>query len=212
MGGHDAEQMRGRGNAIVLAGGGAGVVLAALCLALAGTGEQGTVAGLRATVVVALPFLVGAYAAPALAVLWPGELSKWLLLRRRSLWLAFSAVFAVHLLLIARLLSLPPSTPPTAFGLAFGAVTYMFLAGVALTSLSLHSKAVNTAGVRLLSRIGEHWVFAVFTLGLIKGVFIRHSPLYVVPLVIVLAVYAVRFQAWRRASMDPRPARYRFQR
>src|SRR6476661_8243346 len=195
-----AEQMRSRGNAIVLAGGAAGLALAALCLALAGTGQQGTVAGLRATAVLAVPFLAGAYAAPALAVLWPGKLSEWLLLRRRSLGLAFSAVIGVHLVLIARLLSLPPSPPPTALGLAPGFVTYMVLAGMTLASLGRVAKAMGPTRVRLLLRVGGHWVFAVFTLALIKGVFIRHSPLYVVPLMIVLAVYAMRFEAWRRAS------------
>lgn len=200
-----AEQMRGQGNAIVLAAGAAGLVLAALCLMLAGTGEQGTVAGLRATAVLAVPFLVGAYAAPALAVLWPGDLSEWLLLRRRSLWLAFSAVIAVHLVLIVRLLSLPPNPPPTVLGLTPGFVTYMILAGMVLTSLGRVAKAISPARVRLLHSVGEHWVFAVVTLGLLKGVFIRHSPLYLVPLVMVMAAYAMRFEAWRRAE-DTKPA------
>jgi hypothetical protein len=200
MVGMSAEQMRDRGNAIILAGGAAGLALAALCLALAGTGQQGTVAGLRATAVLAVPFLVGAYAASALAVLWPGELSEWLLRRRRSLWLAFSAVLGVHLALIVRLLSLPPDPPPTVLGLTPGFVTYMVVAAIALTSLARIAKAMGTAHVSLLRRVGEHWVFAVFALALVKGVFIRHSALYLLPLAMVLAAYAMRFQAWRRTS------------
>jgi hypothetical protein len=200
MAGVSAEQMRGGGTPIVLAAGAAGLVLAALCLALAGTGEQGTVAGLRATAVLAVPFLVGAYAAPALAVLWPGDLSEWLLLRRRSLWLAFFAVIAVHLVLIVRLLSLPANPPPTVLGLTPGFMTYMVMAGMVLTSLSRVARGMGPARVRLLHRVGEHWVFAVVTLGLLKGVFIRHSPLYLVPLMMVMAAYAMRFEAWRRAE------------
>ncbi len=201
MGWRSAERVRGGGNAIVLAAGAAGLMLAALCLALVGTGQPGTAAGLRATALLAAPFLVGAYAAPALAVLWPGKLSEWLLLRRRPLGLAFSAVIAVHLVLIAHLLSLPPSPPPAVLGLTPGFVTYMVLAGMVLTSFSRIAKAMGTARVRLLRHVGEHWVFAVFTLGLFKGVFIRHYyAWWLLPLMIAIAVYAMRFTAWRRAS------------
>lgn len=199
MDGHASDQVRGWGNPIVLAGGAAGLVLAALCLALAGTGQQGIATGLRATAVLGFPFLLGAYAAPALAVLRPGELSEWLLARRRSLGLAFSAVFAVHLVLIARFLSLPPSPPPTALGLAFGFVAYMLLAGMALTSLSRIANALDAARVRLLRRVGEQWVFAVFTLTLINGAS-KHSALWLAPLALMLAAYAMRLKAWRRAS------------
>lgn len=175
------------------------MVLAALCLVLVGTDQQGTVTGLRATAVLALPLLVGAYVAPALAVLWPGDLSEWLLLRRRSLGLAFSAVFAVHLVLIGRFLSLPPSPPPTAVGLTFGFVAYTFLAGMTLASLSRVAAAMGAARVRLLRRVGEQWVFAVFTLTLINGAS-KQSALWLVPLVIVMAAYAIRLQAWRHTS------------
>lgn len=200
MAGMSLEKSGGRGNGIILAGGVAALALAALCLALGGTGQQGTVAGLRATAVLAVPFLVGAYAAPALVVLWPGELSEWLILRRRALGLAFSAVLAVHLVLIIRLLSLPPSPPPTLLGLTPGFVTYMILGGMTLTSLGGIAKALGPAHVRLLRHVGEHWVFAIFTLALLKGVFLRHSGLYVVPLMVVTAACAVRFVGWRRTS------------
>jgi DMSO/TMAO reductase YedYZ heme-binding membrane subunit len=198
MAGMSAEQMRGRDNAIVLAGGATGLVLAALCLALAGSGQQGTVTGLRATAVLALPFLVGAYAAPALAGLWPGRFSAWLFARRRSFGLAFSAVFAVHLVLIARFLSLPPSPPPTALGLTLGFVAYVLLAGMVLTSFGRITKALGAGRVRLLRRVGEQWVFAVFALTLINGAS-KHTALWLVPLTIVMAAYAMRFEAWRRA-------------
>jgi hypothetical protein len=199
MGDVSAERRSSGGNAIILAAGAGGLALAALCLALAGTGQQGTAIGLRATALLAFPFLVGAYAAPALAVLWPGELSKWLLLRRRPLGLAFSAVLAVHLVLIADLLSLPPSPPPTVLGLAPGFLTYLVLAAMVLASFSRIAKDIGPARARLLLRVGEHWVFAVFTLALFKGVFIRHYyAWWLLPLMFAMAVYAMRFRAWRR--------------
>jgi hypothetical protein len=196
-----AEQMRGRDDAIALMVGAAGLALAALCLALAGTGQQGTAIGLRATALFSFPFLVGAYAASALAVLWPGELSEWLLLRRRALGLAFSAAIVVHLMLIAHLLSLPPNPPPKVLGLTPGFLTYLVLAAMALASFSRIGRAMGPARARLLLRIGLHWVFAVFTLGLFKGVFIRHYyAWWLLPLLIAMAVYAMRFTVWWRAS------------
>lgn len=198
--------MRIRETPIALAAGSTAALLAALCLALAGTGEQGTVAGLRATAVFATPFLVGAYAAPALAVLWPAGLTEWLLPRRRALWLAFSAVLAVHLALILRLLSLPPEPPPTALGLAPGFLTYMVLAGLVLTSFHRIGRAPGTPSIQLLRRVGEHWIFAVFALALMKGIFIRHNALYVIPLAMVMAAYGVRFKAFLRSAPASPPS------
>lgn len=190
--------MRGGDNVIVLVAGAVGLGLATLCLVLAGTDQQGTAVGLRATALFSFPFLVGAYAASALAVLWPGELSEWLLHRRRSLGLAFAAVFAAHLVLIAHLLSLPPSPPPKVLGLTPGFLTYMVVAAMVLASLSRIAKAMGPARARLLLRVGLHWVFAVFTLALFKGVFIRHYyAWWLLPLMIAMAVYAMRFEAWR---------------
>jgi hypothetical protein len=194
-----AEPIHSRGNAIILVGGMGGLVLAAVCIAFAGTDQPGIATGLRATAVLGFPFLVGAYAAPALAVLWPGELSDWLLTHRRSLGLAFSAVFAVHLVLIARFLSLPPSPPPTALALTLGFVAYVLLAGMMLASFSRVAMALGAVRVGLLRRVGEQWVFAVFTLTLVNGAS-KHSALWLLPLVIALAVYAVRLTAWRSAS------------
>jgi hypothetical protein len=75
----------------------------------------------------------------------------------------------------------------------------MLLAGMTLTSLGRIEGAMGAARVRLLRRIGEQWVFAVFTLTLINGA-LRHSGLWLVPLTIVIAAYAMRFRAWRLAS------------
>lgn len=199
MGTQPSEQAGSPGYAMAMAAGVTAAAVGVLCVAVSGIGQQGTVSGLRATAVLALPLLVGAYVAPALTVLWPGRLSQWLLARRRTFGLAFSAVFAVHLVLVARFLSLPPDPPPRPLGLILGFVAYMLLAGMTLTSLGRIAGAMGAARVRLLRRIGEQWVFAVFTLTLINGA-LRHSGLWLVPLTIVIAAYAMRFRAWRLAS------------
>jgi hypothetical protein len=199
--------MARRDSAIIFAAAAAALVIPALCLAFAGAGQHGTTIGLRATALFAFPFLAGAYSAPALAALWPGELSEWLSLHRRSLGLAFAAAFAVHLALILRLLSLPPDPPPTALGLTPGFLTYLILAAMVAASLGRVAKAIGPARARLLLRVGQHWVFAFFTLALVKGVFIRHYyGWWLLPLMIAIAAYAVRLEAWRRAVGTREPA------
>jgi hypothetical protein len=190
-----------KGAPIVLAAGTAAVGLAALCLALAGTGEDGTAVGLRATALLAFPFLATAYVASSVVVLWPGDLSDWLLRNRRSLALAFAAVFGVHLALIAHLLRLPPDPPATVLGLIPGAFTYAVVAAMVLASVGGVARAVGTDRAALFLRIGQHWVFAFFTLALLKGVFVRHYyAWWLLPLLVAGAVYAVRFGAWRRTN------------
>jgi hypothetical protein len=71
--------------------------------------------------------------------------------------------------------------------------------GMVLTSFSRIAKALGAVRVRLLRRVGEQWVFAVFALTLINGAS-KHSALWLVPLLIVMAAYAMRLKAWTRAS------------
>jgi len=201
MAGTSAERVSGGANAIVLAAGLGALALAVLCLALAGTDQQGTALGLRATALFSFPFLAGAYAASPLATLWPGEVSEWLLHRRRALGLAFFAAFAVHLVLIVHLLSLPPDPPPKVLGLAPGIFTYAVLAAMMAVSLRRVSKAIGPARARRLLGLGLHWVFAFFTLALFKGVFVRHYyAWWLGPSMIAMAVYAMRLIAWRHTS------------
>lgn len=207
MGGTSDQQRRGGDNTIVLAAGAAALGIAALCLALAGTDQQGTAIGLRATALFSFPFLAGAYSAPALSALWPAEFSEWLLDHRRPLGLAFAAAFAVHLLLILHLLSLPPDPPATVVGLTPGFLTYLVIASMVLASIGPVARALGPSRTRLLLRLGLHWVFAFFTLALLKGVFIRHYyAWWLLPLMTAMAVYAMRFISWRQASRLRPPA------
>jgi hypothetical protein len=174
-----------------------GITLAAVALAIVGTDQHGTEVGLRLTAALAFPFLAAGYAAPALAVLAPGGAADRLLARRRSLWLAFAAIFAVHLALIAWLLSLPPDPSPPALVLAFGGVAYALLAAIVLTSSKAVTRRLGAARVRRLILVGEHWVFAVFVVTLLNGA-TSHSAAWLPPLAIALATYAVRLAAWLR--------------
>jgi methionine sulfoxide reductase heme-binding subunit len=174
-----------------------GIGLAGLALAIGGIDQHGTEVGLRLTAALAFPFLAIAYAAPALAVLAPGGPSARLLARRRSLWLAFGAIFAVHLALIGWLLSLPPDPTPPALVLAFGGIAYALLAAIELTSFEAVPRRLDAAWVRGLALLGEHWVFAVFTVTLLNGA-TSHSRAWLPALAIALAIYAIRLAAWLR--------------
>lgn len=196
-----AERMSGDGNAIVLAAGVGGLGIGAACLALFGTDQAGTTIALRATALFSFPFLASAYAASPLAILWPGAIGEWLLHSRRALGLAFSAAFGAHLAMIVYLFSLPPDPPLKVLGLVPGIFTYTVVAAMVAVSLSYVSKTIGSSRVRILLRLGLHYVFLYFTLALFKGVFIRHHyAWWVGPLMIALGVYAIRLIAWRRPT------------
>ena len=159
--------------------------------------QHGIEVGLRLTAALAFPFLAAAYAAPALAVLAPGARAGRLLALRRSLWLAFAAIFAIHLVLIGWLLSLPPDPGPPPIALVFGGLAYLLLALLVLTSFDSIRQRLDGAWVRTLGLVAEHWVFAIFTVTLMQGT--SHSVAWLPLLAIALAVYAIRIGAWSRA-------------
>jgi hypothetical protein len=76
-----------------------------------------------------------------------------------------------------------------------------------LASFSRIAKDIGPARARLLLRVGEHWVFAVFTLALFKGVFIRHYyAWWLLPLMFAMAVYAMRFRVHGLQDVPTPPA------
>jgi hypothetical protein len=123
--------------------------------------QGGIELALRLTALLAFPFLAVAYST-----------------RRRPFWLAFAAIFAVHLALIVWLLSLPPDPGPPAGAIVVGAIAYLLLAGIVLD--------------RGWTTLGEHWVFAVFTLTL-AGAVATHGPEWLPLLAVAGATYWLRF-------------------
>ena len=173
------------------------VMLAVGAVAIAGTGRHGLEVGLRLTAGWAFPFLAAAYAAPALAALRGRPSDPRLQEVRSWLWRAFGAIFVVHLVLIACLVLFAAVTP-LALSVLGGGLAYLLIGGIVLTSFDSFRAKLGSGWVNLL-RLGEHWIFAVFTLTMASAV-AEGVVAWLPALLVALGIYAARLVTWRRGG------------
>ena len=159
-------------------------------LAIAGTDRHGLEVGLRLTAGWAFPFVAAAYAVPAMR----GAAGEGAAVRG-WLWRAFAAIFAVHLLLIAGLVL--TGLTPTAAALLGGGIAYLLIGGIVMTTFDGFRDRLGPTRVELL-RLGEHWVFAVFTFTMATAV-AEGVVAWLPALLAALGIYAARLVTWRRS-------------
>lgn len=173
------------------------VALAIGSVAIAGTGQHGLQVGLRLTAGWAFPFLAAAYAAPAVAAIRGWPLNSWLP-ARGWLWRAFAAIFAVHLVLIGCLVVFA-GVAPLVLSLLGGGLAYLLIGAIVLTSSDGFRAKLGSTQVGLLQRLGEHWVFAVFTFTM-AGAVAKGVVAWLPPLLVAAGIYAARLVTWRRGG------------
>lgn len=171
------------------------VALAALAvvdLGLLDGDGGGRSAFVRHTARSSLALFLVAFSASALARLWPGPLTRWVLRRRRSFGLALALSHFTHLAAIFLLHGLALFERRSPVGLAIGAVPYLFLGLMALTS---SDRAVAWLGRRwrTLHWTGMHVLWAGFLLPYTGRV--ARSPVYAIPMVLLAAALALRVAA-----------------
>jgi len=182
---------------MVVGGGALAVALAVGSLAIAGTGRHGLEVGLRLTAGLAFPFLAAAYVTPALAAMRGSSVNQWLPAAQGQLWRTFAAIFAVHLVLIAALVAFAGVTP-LILSLLGGGLAYLLIGGIVLTFSDGFRAKLGSARADRLRRLGEHWVFAVFTFTMASAV-AEGIVAWLPALLVALGIYAARLMAWRRA-------------
>ena len=163
--------MRARPSAVVwmAVAFGAALGVAALVLALMGSGERGTVMALRATARLAFLLFWPAYAGSALASLF-GPAFQPLRRQARALGLAFAAVMLVHLGLIARLCWIG-AAPGVGVFVFFGiGMAWVYL--IALFSIGRLQQALGPLGWRLLRTVGMNYIALAFFVDFL------HDPLH----------------------------------
>lgn len=139
---------------------GLGAVAAAM-LAGQTSAEQALLAA-RWTARTALPVFLIAYLASSLVRLWPGDLSRALLRRRRQWGLGFALAHAIHLVALAvNVLVFGPARPwQTLIG---GGIAYLMVLLMALTSNDASMRRLGK-GWRWLHRFGIHYIWLIFFL------------------------------------------------
>ena len=181
------------------------LTLMALCVWIAGMRQfevDGVRMVIRFTARTSLLFFCLAFGAAALARLWPNAWTRWQRHNRRYLGVTFAGSHAIHAVAIACFSAMDPAGYAAATSLAsyiFGGVGYAFIAAMAATSFDRTARAIGARAWRTLHLTGGYYLLFQFTVSFGKRV--PDVPLYVLFLVPLLAVFALRM-----ISMAARPA------
>jgi methionine sulfoxide reductase heme-binding subunit len=138
-----------------------GLAAVAMGIAIGATpAEQANLAA-RWTARAAFPFFLIAYAASSLLRLWPGELTRAIMRRRRQWGLAFALAHTIHLVALGTNLIVFDVARPL-FVLLGGGAAYGLMYLMALTSNNWSMRKLGKNWKRLHS-IGIHYSWIIFT-------------------------------------------------
>ena len=188
------------------------LLLSALCLWLASMRHfdiDGVRMVVRFTARSSLLLFCLAFAATALARLWPNSWTRWLLRNRRQLGLAFAVSHGLHALALVVFARLDPVAFAAATSFAsylFGGIGYAVIVAMTVTSFDRTAAALGPRGFRLLHRIGGYYLLAQFSVSF--GMRIPGMPnyaLFLIPLAATLMLRIIAFVAARTAIRSSQP-------
>jgi hypothetical protein len=180
----------------------AALALAAATLAAVGAERTGVETALRLTAILGFLFFWPSYAGGALATLF-GETWRPLRRRARVLGMAFSAVLAVHLSLVALLCwigSAPPAETFAIFGV--GAIcAYVMLLG----SIDRVRRTLGEGSWRAVQTIGANYILFAFALDLVgqpPRPSVGYLTLYLPTAILTVLAPVLRFLAWLKPRWE----------
>ena len=183
------------------------LVMSAVCLAADAYDVAGVRAVIRATARTSLVLFALAFGAQAMLTLWPSVLTRWQRRNRRQLGLAFAVSHTIHAAAILAFARMDPqgfhehAMPGT---LVSGGIAYAFIVAMAATSFDRTAAWVGPAAWRMLHWLGDYYLWVSFIVT--NGKRIGQSPLYALPVVLMLVLLALRIAARRRMRLLPHPA------
>ncbi len=142
-----------------------------------------------------------AFAAAALARLWPNAFTRWLRRNRRYLGVSFAASHGIHAVAIAAFAAMDPPAYAAATSLAsyvFGGIGYAFIIAMTATSFDRTAAALGARAWRRLHLIAGYYLLFQFMVSFGKR--IPDMPLYALFLIPLVAVFTLRMIA-----MAPKP-------
>ncbi|WFU18363.1 hypothetical protein [Bradyrhizobium sp. CB3481] len=145
-----------------------------------------------------------AFAAAAIALLWPNTGTRWLRRNRRYLGVSFAASHAIHAAAILAFAIMDPEAYAAATSLAsyiFGGIGYAFILALTATSFDRTAAAIGARAWRRLHLIGGYYLLFQFMVSFGKR--IPDMPLYVLFLVPLVAVFALRMIAMAPRARAP---------
>ena len=162
---------------------------------------EGIRVAIRATARTSLVLFALAFSASALLTLWPNTWTRWQRRNRRQLGLAFAVSHGIHALAILAFARLDPvqfMAHTNAVTFITGGIAYGFIAAMALTSFDRTAAWLGPRAWRALHWVGGYYILISFLFA--NGKRIGMSPLYGVPVVLMLAILLLRVLALRRAA------------
>jgi methionine sulfoxide reductase heme-binding subunit len=151
-------------------------------------------------VLCALPFLLVAFAASSLAILWPNRVTRWILANRRYIGLAFAFGMGWHFAFVAYYMAtfgnqLSPSD------LTVDIIGLCVLVAMTLTSFRPVARQLSPANWRRLHKAGIYTVWALPTYFYLEDLRDKPNLFYVGMLCVLVAAFVLRVIAWRRRKI-----------
>lgn len=157
------------------------------------------------TVLCALPCLLIVFSASSLAILWPSRTTRWILANRRYIGLAFAFGMSWHFLFVTYFL-VTFGYHMRSIDLTLDIIGLCFLIAMTLTSFPRFARRLSVANWRRLHRTGIYTLWFLPTFFFLDDYLKDHDPLYLEILAVLFAPLALRFLAWRHASVVIRRA------
>jgi methionine sulfoxide reductase heme-binding subunit len=162
---------------------------------------EGVRMAIRFTARTSLLLFCLAFAAGALARLWPNGWTRWLRRNRRYLGVTFAASHLLHAVAITAFAVLDPAGFAAMTGLAtyvFGGIGYAFIIAMTITSFDRTAALIGPRAWRILHLSGGYYLWFQFMVSFGKR--IPAMPLYglfLVPLLVVLALRLIAMTSAR---------------
>jgi hypothetical protein len=172
-------------------------LLCATVFAVAGGGEAGWRAAIRLSAKTSLALFTAAFVASSARVLWPNELTRWLLANRRYVGVSFAASHAIHLVAIVALLRVAPEFRIDTATLIGGGGAYVFLAAMTATSFDRSAAWLGPRRWRLLHKTGMYYCWVIFFISYLPRMLVE-SVLYLPFVAVLVGAVGLRAVAARR--------------
>jgi DMSO/TMAO reductase YedYZ heme-binding membrane subunit len=149
-------------------------------------------------------FFMPVFAASAWHRLAPSPLSRWVMVRRRALGLAFATSHTIHLIALTTFNVIAGSVPD-AVTLGVGGGAYVAMFAMAATSSDAAVRRLGAQRWQRLHRVGIYWLWFVFTFSYAGRV--AEGRLAFLPFLgLALGAYGLRIAAWRARRARRAPA------
>ena len=174
-------------------------VMIAVIFVVQGFDAEGSSTVIRATARTSITLFLVAFVASPLLSLWPSALTRWLRMNRRYIGVSFAVSHGFHAAAICGLAvvssgeSLPGVTSPTFIG---GALAYLFIAAMTITSFHATTRWLGAKRWRILHTSGMYylWIIFMFSYGGRAAQSIYYMPLAA----ILIAALLLRFLALKK--------------